>query len=280
MINKTEDLEIKEIEKVSKKLRAEVLKMIHNSKSGHPGGSLSCIDILNVLFTKCMKHFPECENNPDYKIRDRFILSKGHASAALYAILAHCGYFSETELLTFRKFGSKLQGHPCCRKVKGIEVSTGSLGQGLSIGCGMALGLKLDKINSKVYVYMGDGEIEEGSVWEAAMNAAHNKLNNIIAFVDRNKLQIDGSTENVKSVGDVAAKFKAFGWNTEEIDGHDIYAIYSAIETAKTSDKPTVIIANTIKGKGVSFMENNANWHGKAPNDEQLEQALKELEQE
>ena len=224
-----------------------------------------------------MKHYPECEENKDYVNRDRFILSKGHASAALYAILAHCGYFKEEDLLTFRKFGSKLQGHPCCHKLKGIEISTGSLGQGLSIGCGMALGLRLDNIDSNVYVYMGDGETEEGSVWEAAMSASHNKLNKIIAFVDRNGLQIDGSTENVKSVGDVNAKFKAFGWNTLEIDGHDINEIYNAIQVAKTSDKPTAIIAKTIKGKGVSFMENNAGWHGKAPNNEQLQQALEEL---
>ena len=277
MISQISELEIKETKEVSKKLRREVLMMIHNAKSGHPGGSLSCIDILNVLFTKCMKHYPECELNPDYKNRDRFILSKGHASAALYAIMAECGYFKEDELLTFRKLGSKLQGHPCSRILKGIEVSTGSLGQGLSIGCGMALGLKLDKIDSKVFVYMGDGEIEEGSVWEAAMNAAHNKLNNLIAFVDRNKLQIDGSTEIVKSVGNVKAKFEAFDWNTIEIDGHNIKEIYNAINKAKNSDKPCVIIANTIKGKGVSFMENNAAWHGKAPNDEDLQKALEEL---
>lgn len=277
MINQVTNLEVEEISNVSKKLRSNILKMIHNSQSGHPGGSLSCIDILNVLFTKCMKHYPECEENKDYANRDRFILSKGHASAALYAVLAHCGYFKEEDLFGFRKFGSKLQGHPCCHKLKGVEISTGSLGQGLSIACGMALGLRLDNINSNIYVYMGDGEIEEGSVWEAAMNAAHNKLNKIIAFVDRNKLQIDGSTENVKSVGDVNAKFKAFGWNTLEIDGHNIKEIYDAIQLAKTSDKPTVIIANTIKGKGVSFMENNAGWHGKAPNSEQLQQALEEL---
>ena len=277
MINQVSTLEVQEIEQVSKKLRGQILKMIHNSQSGHPGGSLSCIDILNVLFTKCMTHYPECEKNPNYKTRDRFILSKGHASAALYAILAHCGYFKEEDLMTFRKFGSKLQGHPCCHKLKGVEISTGSLGQGLSIACGMALGLRLDGIKSNVYVYMGDGEIEEGSVWEAAMSAAHNKLNKIIAFVDRNKLQIDGSTENVKSVGDVNAKFKAFGWNTIEINGHNIQEIINAVETAKSSERPTAIIANTVKGKGVSFMENNAGWHGKAPNSEQLQQALEEL---
>lgn len=277
MINQISEQEISQIEEVSKKLRKNILMMIHNSQSGHPGGSLSCIDILNVLFTKCMKHFPECENNPDYKNRDRFILSKGHASAALYAIMAHCGYLKEEELLTFRKFGSRLQGHPCSKLLKGVEISTGSLGQGLSIGCGMALGLKLDNIDSKVYVYMGDGETEEGSVWEAAMNASHNNLNNIIAFVDRNRLQIDGSTETVKSVGDIKSKFEAFGWNTIEIDGHNITEIYNSISMAKNSDKPCVIIANTIKGKGVSFMENKAEWHGKAPSEEEYKIALEEL---
>ncbi|MBQ3641349.1 transketolase [bacterium] len=269
--------EIKEIEEVSKKLRRQILTMIHSAKSGHPGGSLSCIDILNVLFTKCMVQFPDWDKNPNFEKRDRFIMSKGHASAALYSILAHCGYFDEGELNSFRHFGSKLQGHPCSHKLKGIEVSTGSLGQGLSIGCGMALGLKLDKINSKVYVMMGDGETEEGSVWEAVMSGAHHNLDNLIAFVDRNKLQIDGSTEKVKSVGDINAKFKAFGWNTKVIDGHNINEIYCAIEAAKLSDKPFAIIADTIKGKGVSFMENQAGWHGKAPNDEQLSEALKEL---
>jgi transketolase len=269
--------EIKELEETSKKIRREILMMINNAKSGHPGGSLSCVDILNVLFTKCMKHYSELEKNINYKNRDRFILSKGHASAALYAIMAHCGYFDEKELLTFRKFGSKLQGHPCSKLLKGIEVSTGSLGQGLSIACGMALGLKLDKIDSKVYVYLGDGEIEEGSVWEAAMNAAHNNLDNLIAFVDRNKLQIDGSTEKIKSIGDVNAKFKAFGWETYEIDGHNFTEIYQTINKAKESSKPCVIIADTVKGKGVSFMENNAAWHGKAPNDEELQKALSEL---
>ena len=269
--------EIKTIQGITKKLRREILQMIHNAKSGHPGGALSSVEIFTVLFTKYLKYCKDCEKDANYKLRDRFILSKGHASTALYAIMAHCGYFKEEELLTFRKLGSKLQGHPSSRLLKGIEVSTGSLGQGLSIGCGMALGLRLDKIDSKVYVYLGDGEIEEGSVWEAAMNAAHNKLNNIIAIVDRNRLQIDGSTEDVKSVGNVKAKFEAFGWSAAEIDGHNIQEISEAIEKAQKSDKPFVIIANTIKGKGVSFMENNAGWHGKAPNDEEFEKALKEL---
>lgn len=278
MVTEISELDVEKIKNVSKKLRRNILKMINNSKSGHPGGSLSCIDILNVLFTQCMKHYPDCSKNPNYRNRDRFILSKGHASAALYSIMAHCGYFSEDELMTFRIMGSRLQGHPCSRKIEGIEISTGSLGQGLSIGCGMALGLKLDNIDSKVFVLMGDGELQEGSVWEAVMNASHRKLDNLIAFVDRNKLQIDGSTEKVKSVGDVKAKFEAFGWNALEIDGHDVLEIYNAIQYAKNSDKPFVIVANTVKGKGVSFMENNAGWHGKAPSNEDLQKALKELE--
>lgn len=271
------NIDIKTLENTSKKLRVNILKMIHAAQSGHPGGALSCIDILNVLYSYCMKHFPDWDKNPNFKFRDRFILSKGHGSAALYAVLANQGYFDEKDLLSFRKLGSKLQGHPCSRYLKGIEISTGSLGQGLSIACGMAIGLKLDKINSNVFVLMGDGELEEGSVWEAVMSASHNKLDNLIAIVDRNKLQIDGSTEKVKSIGSVPDKFKAFGWNTYEIDGHNFEQIYETIEKAKLSDKPAVIIADTIKGKGVSFMENQAGWHGKAPNDEQLSAALKEL---
>lgn len=270
--------EIEELKSITKKLRANIVRMIHNAQSGHPGGAMSCIDILTVLYTKVMKHYKDWDKNPDFANRDRFVLSKGHASAGIYAILAHCGYFSEDDLLEYRKFGTKLQGHPCCTKLKGIEVSTGSLGQGLSIACGMALGLKLDKKDSRVYALMGDGELQEGSIWEAAMNAAHYKLDNLVGIVDRNRLQIDGDTEKVMSVGNAAEKFAAFGWNTIEIDGHNFEAIYEAFEKAKEiKDKPTVIIANTIKGKGVSFMENQAGWHGKAPNDEQLAQALEEL---
>ena len=278
MINTISADEINKLEQTSKKLRKNVLKMIHAAQSGHPGGSLSCIDILNVLYSKCLRHFPDGKNNPNYESRDRFILSKGHASAALYAVLAHNRYFNELELLTFRKLCSRLQGHPCSNKLRGIEISTGSLGQGLSIGCGMALGLKLNNSDSFVFVLLGDGELEEGSCWEAVMSASHHKLDNLIAIVDRNKLQIDGSTEKIKSLGNLREKFKAFGWNTFEIDGHDIEQIYNSIEDAKQSMQPTVIIANTIKGKGVSFMENQAGWHGKAPNDEQLAAALKELE--
>ncbi len=186
--------------------------------------------------------------------------------------------FPQEELMTFRKMGSKLQGHPSRGYVNGVEASTGSLGQGLSLGCGIALGLKLDKNPANVVVYMGDGELQEGSNWEAFMQASHRNLDNLIAIIDRNKLQIDGCTEDVMSVGDAAAKIKAFGWDVVEIDGHDINQIYEAIEQAKKSTKPFAIVANTVKGKGVSFMENNAGWHGKAPNDEQLAQALEELQ--
>ena len=270
--------EVMSLKTASEKFRREILMMIHSAKSGHPGGSLSCIDILNVLYSKCMKVITD-KTSADYDLRDRFVLSKGHASAALYTVLAHKGFFDEKELMSFRQLGSNLQGHPCAHKLDGVEVSTGSLGQGLSMGVGMALGLRLDNNSAKVFVLMGDGEIEEGSVWEAAMNASAKKLDNLIAFVDRNKLQIDGSTEDIKAIGSAAEKFKAFGWNTFEIDGHDFNEIYCAIEDAKRlkNQKPTVIIANTIKGKGVSFMENQAGWHGKAPNDEQLAQALAEL---
>lgn len=277
MADKFSVSEIEALKKVSLNMRKNILKMIHNAKSGHPGGALSSCDILNVLFTKVMTHYCECEKNPNYKNRDRFILSKGHASAALYAVMSECGYIKENELLTFRKLGSKLQGHPCCNKLKGIEISTGSLGQGLSIGCGMALGLRLDNIKSRVYVLLGDGELQEGSVWEAAMNAAHHKLNNITAIIDYNGLQIDGKIDNVKSLGDINSKFKAFGWDTIEIDGHNYDEIYNALIKSKDNAKPTAIIAHTIKGKGISFMENNPSWHGKAPNNEQLDLALKEL---
>jgi len=274
------DAEIKALKRDAVKIRQQVLMMIHNAKSGHPGGSLSAADILNVLFSKCMKIYPEGSVNPDYKNRDRFILSKGHASAALYTVMAKAGYFDEKELMTFRKLGSRLQGHPSCNHLNGIEVSTGSLGQGLSIACGMALGLRLDNINSRVYVYMGDGELEEGSIWEGVMNAASNRLNNITAFVDRNRLQIDGSTEDIKNLGDIKAKFEAFGWNAVKIDGHDERQIFEAVLNSKKSSRPFVIIADTIKGKGVSFMENNPDWHGKAPNDEELKAALEELKEE
>ena len=269
--------EILELKELCNEMRKDVVSMIHAAKSGHPGGNLSAVEILAVLYKKCLKICPEWDKSADFDKRDRFVLSKGHASAALYSILARCGYFSVDELLNFRKLGSNLQGHPSCRHAKGVEVSTGSLGQGLSMACGIALGLRLDKNPATVYVYLGDGEMQEGSVWEAVMNAAHHNLNNIIAFIDRNRLQIDGNTENIKAIEPLADKLEAFGWNVIEIDGHDVEEIYEAVCSAKTMDRPTAIIANTIKGKGVSYMENNAGWHGKAPNDAEYETAMKEL---
>lgn len=269
--------EILELKELCNEMRKDVVSMIHAAKSGHPGGNLSAVEIFAVLYKKCMKICPEWDKSADFDKRDRFVLSKGHASAALYSILARCGYFSVDELLNFRKLGSNLQGHPSCRHAKGVEVSTGSLGQGLSMACGIALGLRLDKNPATVYVYLGDGEMQEGSVWEAVMNASHHNLNNIIAFIDRNRLQIDGNTENIKAIEPLADKLEAFGWNVIEIDGHDVEEIYEAVCSAKTMDRPTAIIANTIKGKGVSFMENNAGWHGKAPNDAEYETAMKEL---
>ncbi|MCQ2754488.1 MAG: transketolase [bacterium] len=270
--------EIRELKHSATKVRINILKMIHNAKSGHPGGSLSGADILTVLYKKCLNIPKTWDKDNNFDKRDRFILSKGHASPLLYATLAECGIIPENELLTFRKFNSRLQGHPALGHVEGVEASTGSLGQGLAVACGVAAGLKLDKNNANVVVYMGDGELQEGSCWEGFMQAPHRKLNNMIVIIDRNKLQIDGSTEDVMALGDVGEKLKAFGWNVLEINGHDYQEIYNAIETAKTSDKPTAIVANTIKGKGVSFMENQAGWHGKAPNDEQLNNALEELQ--
>ena len=274
MLDKTE---IKKIEELCKENRRNIIKMVHNAQSGHPGGSLSATEIMTVLFHKCMQTAPKWKNDPNYEKRDRFVLSKGHASPIYYSVLSQLGYFSKKDLMTFRIFGTLLQGHPApfC---PGVEVATGSLGQGLSIACGIALALKLDKNPAHVFVLMGDGELQEGSVWEGFMNAPCRKLDNLIAIIDRNRLQIDGCTENIKALDPLDEKLKAFNWNVIEIDGHDINAIYDAIETAKKADTPTAIIADTIKGKGVSFMENNAGWHGKATNQEEFEKAMKELE--
>ena len=273
------EAEIKDLKIKAKETRANIVKMVHNAKSGHPGGSLSGADILTVLYDKCINVPPAWDKSPDFDKRDRFILSKGHASPLLYSVLAQHGLFDKSELMTFRKFGSKLQGHPAKQYVNGVETSTGSLGQGISIGCGIALGLKLDKNPANVFVYTGDGELQEGSCWEAFMEASHRNLDNLIVIIDRNRLQIDGNTENVMSLDNLNAKLTAFNWKVIEIDGHDYNEIYNAVEEAKKADKPCAIIANTIKGKGVSFMENQASWHGKAPNDEQLAQALKDIEE-
>jgi len=270
------DNEIKEIKQLSAENRKNVLDMVYEAQSGHIGGSLSACDILTVLFHKCMKHSLGGKLAEDYPLRDRFVLSKGHISPVYYSILAQLGFLDKSELKTFRKLGTRLQGHPSLW-CPGVEVATGSLGQGLSIGCGIALALKLDKSPANVFVMLGDGELQEGNVWEAFMQASHRNLDNLIAIIDRNGLQIDGSTECVKSLGNLSDKISAFGWNVLEIDGHDICQIYDSIEKAKQMNCPVAIIANTVKGKGVSFMENNAGWHGKAPNKDDYERALLEL---
>ena len=273
------DEELRELRKSSTEIRKNIVKMVHAAKSGHPGGSLSGADILNVLYSKCLNIPKEWDKSPDFKNRDRFILSKGHASPLLYSVLAEYGFIPKKLLPTFRKLGSKLQGHPSKECLNGVETSTGSLGQGLSIGCGIAMGLKMDNNPARVVVYIGDGELQEGSCWEAFMQAAHRSLDNLIVIIDRNRLQIDGCTENVMALDSLYDKFRAFNWDVKEINGHDLNQIYDSFISAKKSSRPCVIIANTIKGKGASFMENQAGWHGKAPNDEQLEIALKELEE-
>ena len=264
-----------ELENISKLIRRDIITMLTESASGHPGGSLSIADIMSVLFFDEMNIDPKDPKNPD---RDRFVLSKGHAAPVLYSTLARRGYLEVEELNTLRKIDSRLQGHPNMNDLPGIDMSTGSLGQGISAAVGMALAGKLDKKDYRVFTILGDGELEEGQVWEASMSAAHYQLDNLIAFVDNNGLQIDGNIENVMNPGPIDKKFEAFGWNVLKINGHDYDEIKGAIKKAKeTKGKPTVIVCNTIKGKGVSFMENEAGWHGNAPNKEQCEQALKEI---
>jgi transketolase len=249
--------------------------MLAESNSGHPGGSLSAVEILTALYFSEMNVNPD---NPHLEGRDRFVLSKGHAAPVLYSVLAEKGYFEKKHLMTLRKTGSILQGHPNMNDTPGVDMSTGSLGQGLSAANGMALAGKLDNKNYRVFVLLGDGELEEGQVWEAAMTSAHYKLDNLTAFVDHNGLQIDGPIEKVMNPEPVADKFVAFGWHVISINGHSFEEIFKAIDEAKAfKGKPTMIVANTVKGKGVSFMENQAGWHGTAPNKEQRDQALKEL---
>lgn len=257
------------------KIRRHIIRMITEAKSGHPGGSLSAVEILTALYFKVMRIKPE---DPHWADRDRFVLSKGHAAPVLYSALAEKGFFPVEELNRLRKTGAMLQGHPDMKGIPGVDMSTGSLGQGLSAANGMAIAGKLDKKDYRVYVIIGDGELEEGQVWEAAMASAHYKLDNLTAFIDHNKLQIDGPVDKVMSPEPVADKFRAFGWNVITVDGHDFKQIIEAVETSKTvKGKPTVIVAETIKGKGVSFMENEAGWHGSAPSAEQCEKALSEL---
>lgn len=268
---------IKDLQTKAKIIRRHIVKMISGAQSGHPGGALSATEIVTSLFWGGIMKYDA--KNPTWPDRDRFVLSKGHVCTVLYSALAEAGYFNASCLLDFRHIDSKIQGHPDCVKTAGIEISSGSLGQGLSVANGIALAGKLDKKDYRVYVLLGDGELNEGQVWEAAMSAAHYKLNNLIAIVDRNGLQIDGPTEKVMSLGNLADKWKSFGWNVIETDGHDFMKLLPVFDQAKNNkDKPTAIIANTVKGKGVSYMENMVDFHGKAPSKEQTEQALKELE--
>ena len=257
------------------KARMGIIEGVFNAKSGHPGGSLSCVDIVTYLYFNKMNVDPA---NPKAEDRDRFVLSKGHAAPALYSVLALKGFFPEEWIKTLRKSDSNLQGHPSMKYTPGIDMCTGSLGQGISTACGMALGGKLANKDFRVYTILGDGEIQEGQVWEAAMYAAAKKLDNLVAVVDNNNLQIDGSVDEVNSPYPIAEKFASFGWNVIEICGHcfdEIEAAFKAAEECK--GKPTAIVAKTVKGKGVSYMENQVNWHGAAPNAEQYEQAMDEL---
>lgn len=267
--------DIKELEEISKEIRKNIIEQVYIAKSGHPGGSLSCVDILTVLYFNQMNIDPK---EPDAPLRDRFVLSKGHCSPALYATLAKRAFFDEKELGTFRNIEGKLQGHPDMNKVPGVDMTTGSLGQGLSAANGMALSSKLNHDGYRVYCLVGDGEIEEGQIWEAAMTSYKYKLDNLCVIVDNNNLQIDGNVQDVKGLDNIEGRFKAFGFNTIVIDGNNIEQIIDAFETAKlVKGKPTAIIAKTVKGKGISFMENQASWHGKAPNEEEYKQAIKEL---
>ncbi|MGG7162857.1 transketolase [Clostridium ihumii] len=265
-----------QLQEITKEIRKDIVTMLTESASGHPGGSLSSVEILTTLYFNEMNVDPSKPNDPD---RDRFVLSKGHAAPVLYATLAEMGFFDKSELMKLRKIGSILQGHPNMNYVPGVDMSTGSLGQGISTAVGMALAGKLDNKDYRVYTLLGDGELEEGQVWEASMCAAHYKLDNLTAFVDYNGLQIDGDISKVMNPNPIADKFVAFGWNVISLeDGHDLAAIKEAVEKAKNfKGKPTMIVCKTIKGKGVSFMENQAGWHGSAPSKEQCEIALKEI---
>ena len=268
------------LEKIANNVRMDILEEVYNAKSGHIGGAFSIADILTVLYFNEMNIDAKIPDSPD---RDRLVLSKGHASAALYAVLAEKGYIDKDELKTFRNIDSNLQGHPDMNKVPGVDMTTGSLGQGLSAANGMALSSKLDSRGYRAYCILGDGELQEGQVWEAAMTAEKYQLDNLCVIVDANELQLTDSTMNVKGINynDIEQKFRAFGFQTVVIDGHNIESIIRALTIAEmTKGKPTAIICKTIKGKGVSFMENQVDWHGKAPNDEEYEMAVKELKQE
>jgi transketolase len=267
--------QIEELKQRARNMRGHIIKMLAAAKSGHPGGSLSAVDLLAYLYFHKMKNDP---NNPKMPDRDRFILSKGHACPVLYSALAERGYFDKDLICTLRQFSSILQGHPDMKKTPGVEISSGSLGQGLSVGNGIAIAGKLDQNPYRVYVLIGDGESEEGQIWEAAMTSVHYKLDNLTAFLDYNHLQIDGKIEDVKSFFNPVARFTAFGWHVIEVDGHSFTELDKAVaEAENTKGKPTMVVMHTIKGKGVSFMENQPGWHGKAPSAEEAEQALREL---
>ena len=267
---------IDEIGSKARRLRREVIRMVGTAGSGHPGGALSAADMVACLYFWEMRYDPQ---RPDWPERDRFVLSKGHAAPLLYAVLAESGFFPQEMLGTLRRLGSPLQGHPDMRKLPGVEASTGSLGQGIGWAVGMALAARLDRRDSRVYVLLGDGEFEEGMVWEAVMAASHYRLGNLVALIDNNGLQIDGPLHEVMSVEPIGDKFRAFGWETCEIDGHDIGAILRTLNEARqVKDRPFAIVARTIKGKGCSFMEGQVDWHGKAPTQEELERALLEFD--
>ena len=266
---------IKELNRITRNARLKIVEMIHESGSGHPGGSLSAIDLLIVLYFNIMKHDPKI---PKWKKRDRFVLSKGHCCPALYTVLALTGYFQKEELLTFRKMGSRLQGHPHMLKLPGIEISTGSLGQGLSVANGMALSFKMDKKPNRVFCMVGDGELDEGQIWEGVSTAGHYKLDNVIMIVDNNNLQIDGKVDEVKMKNPIDRRLESFGWQTVTLNGHDLKEIESGFKRGlKCKNRPFAIIAKTVKGKGVSFMENKAGWHGRSPDEDEYRQALQEL---
>lgn len=269
-------MNITELKAMSRTVRSDIVKMTNKAGSGHPGGSLSATDLLvGLYFGGILRVDP---SNPEWKDRDRFILSKGHVAPVLYSVLARKGFFPLEELNTLRQLGSILQGHPHKQSTPGLDCSSGSLGQGLSISNGLAIGFRKQGMDSRVYCLLGDGELQEGQIWEAVMTAAQHKLDNVCAMVDYNRVQLDGDLKDIKDLGDLAAKWHDFGWNVIELDGHDMEQVIDAYKMAMAfKGKPTVLIANTVKGKGVSFMENDCNWHGVAPNAEQLEKALAEI---
>ena len=268
---------IKDLKDRARRIRIDILKMLHGCGSGHTGGSLSSADIMAALYFGKLKYDPK---RPDWKERDYFILSKGHAAPVLYTTLAHAGFLETSELCTLRKIGSRLQGHPDSKYLPGVEISTGSLGQGLSVACGIALSRKLDKAPNRVYALLGDGELQEGQVWEAAMTAAHYKLDNLCALIDNNGLQIDGPVARVMGVEPITDKWRAFGWDVQDIDGHDMAQIIAALDKAGTvKGKPSAIVCRTVKGKGSTCFEGKVEFHGTTPSKEELEQALKELDE-